>query len=51
MVMSSVWHCSKCGGNFSEKGYQDHLPCHGSEVIGGSGQYAKEGTGRPKSQP
>ena len=46
--MATEIQCSTCKRIFSShESYQNHLPCHGSEILGGAGQYAKEGTGRP----
>jgi hypothetical protein len=40
--MSSTWHCPKCGVTFSSSGsYQNHLPCHGSKILGGAGDLSK----------
>lgn len=32
-----IVHCSVCNRTFSDEGYQNHLPCHGSKVLGGAG--------------
>lgn len=36
--MSTEIHCPKCKGIFnSTESYENHLPCHDSRTLGGSG--------------
>ena len=55
--MTTTIRCPNCNGIFdSHESYQSHLPCESKtlggygDLVGGSGQYAKEGdTGERKA--
>ncbi|MEX2193122.1 MAG: hypothetical protein WD717_07065 [Nitrosarchaeum sp.] len=39
--MDRIIHCSVCDRTFSDEDYQKHRPCHGSKILGGSGDISK----------
>lgn len=41
LSVDRIIHCSVCDRTFSDEDYQKHRPCHGSKILGGSGDISK----------